>query len=1385
MLSPLETQKAKVLEIIEIVCRDDIKDLLQKLKDSKIEKINQSVLSDCAHDWKRTYKNLGILKNSLMENRFINLKHLNDLSNLLESIAVSEASYTFPVFDSDNEINSFFGKLFVASSICIEPCTDIAIQFTIIKFNQCLKSFNLFLNSSIPQINIYDQIVANVKRLDTAEFGVKMFGKTFYLDERLIIEASDNLSIINIVYLDTIYIPIEPNSSNDIRIIPLSKAFSLLFINLTNFLLEDAHDLYLPAAKIGNYQERILFMVDFFHHNGLLKGKECRIAKAADFIKQFITDKAGKIELISSDESSYEIRVSDGKFMRQSEGNENFNLEVECLKGMKMKITLVRELGPLYDSLNVDLTIPGTLQLKFLHDHLKNLSSIYRSDQKYYAAFSGLIQSSGFGKTKLCLDLLKDHPGIYFVFRKDGQTGVPRMAKWMTQFLDYVKGAEVDDLAEDSACANDSTPGRFLIALKIVLETYKSFIVERITANVDKSDILDEICLFLSEGSMLKSVQSKLFSEIRFDSPLMTFSQVTTELKNLLESISDSLGEKDFPFLLFLDELDIFIFGESSGKARAKGLNIVRRALHCLDTETLLFTLAIGTNSDALDYTPEINDNSLRDVTRQHILPPFILSGNWDIFSTSVPYKEIIINQNLLTNPAMFNVLASFGRPLWSSCRLDQVVAIAKAKLKNGSSESGGALLALLLVRGNLSVNVHHTLARTLIRSYMAIVNYVSTDANDMKIGYSSEPILAIAARSLLKDQNTRYNAFAALREFLFQRAVEKGRITEAIFEYLLLFAIDDANFDDSRYQDDPDAAEFPRLICENITNCKSFLLKSQMRNPKVAESCDVPNGPPSSIVPVYSDLVRFRKRYYRSLTLKETFSSLINGKFEEDLFGIIKLRTQEAIVATSHFIQLESARKEDFGNIPRFPGVKAMKNNVIDLAILRVGTTRQLGFTMPPNYFGIDFILPISIKRDETESTPDLKEDLLSFIAVQSKSSKPDITECTFKMSAVFHLCRCPNERHLRESDCVADGCKAYFKMKDLISILDDQVVILLTSSGTGTRDLETTLSLKGRRVPEVKAQSQPESESEAVKLSGTAAGTMKTALKSGKRAKTETTLTVKKSETGSKLKINIPGDNKRNIEQSLEAEIALESEIDPPPIDQIIEDACENFGAEVVSFEPDKIRIKSVNFPEYFAKNKIRADLQPDIILTKTLSKLVTVQKMCWLYKVNDLEALLAKKGMDVEKSEGDQYDNVLRKRSLTCISINNIDFLGHLIGDEKGVGLLKEIIEFSASNFQNVEPIHKPIVQNSMLNGIFSPYYECNPMIQTFRGDNFPLLDDPLENYQNVFTSRSLDLSIKASIIGSVNKPPVIHTDPQSHRVDYDEEFERLVTENYFEE
>ena len=444
--------------------------------------------------------------------------------------------------------------------------------------------------------------------------------------------------------------------------------------------------------------------------------------------------------------------------------------------------------------------------------------------------------------------------------------------------------------------------------------------------------------------------------------------------------------------------------------------------------------------------------------------------------------------------------------------------------------------------------------------------------------------------------------------------------------------------------------------------------------------------------------LEAFASNFERVFEMDEASASvlLLGGEIRGENGPIVEGFIQGITLATIDFLQSISTQR-----------LRVLQN--LRLA-LKIGVLRQCGYTMPPNYFGIDFILPMTIKRNGENPNDD---DIFSFIAVQSKSTKQDLVECTFKMSGLFHLNRCPNTNHLNESHCTASNCKAYIKMSDMITILEDQVVILLTASSPKARSSTTTVCLKGRQSKTLEKKKEEAENAKLASLKGNKSN-MNNVSASG----------TKKSE---------PRVKKAKISQQP---------------DEIVEDAFNSFNAEMLAFVPDMDRknVISVNFPNYFSANKIRFDLQPECIITKNISDTVTLQKMIWDYSEDQIEFLLSdnsskkgKKGkkedvnadvdvnfdMDLDANEdvdakvnvkteelkGKDTQNHLKHISVTCIAVNDISFFQHLVG-KNGISVTREIIDFSLSNFQNVDELHKPIGQNSMLNGVFSPYCTINP-------------------------------------------------------------------------
>ena len=726
---------------------------------------------------------------------------------------------------------------------------------------------------------------------------------------------------------------------------------------------------------------------------------------------------------------------------------------------MKIKVELEpqTQLG-LYQSFKALLTVVGRYQGRILEDQLIQYSRLVQTEENFYAPFTSIVQSSGSGKSKLCIELLQKYPGMFLVFRKPGENGIPNQSKWMEAFSNFIFSAPKDDLPIDInelvlSRAIGYSPGRFLIALNSILKKYKELFDIEIAKTQDRNEAIANLGRRFMEDPKSSNYQDFY----KFQDDLISNLELKhreTLIKDLLKEITEFLCPSvrddsspmgfmcgtnhswNFPFLLFFDEADNLNL--LTAKNRLFGVNVIRRGLHLLPAEARIMVVAIGTNSDVLDFTPSVRNNSLRFIRKIRLLPPISVTGNWNVLSAEFPFENVPVNAETLLNLAMFNILVSAGRPLWSSCPLEKVVSIAEAKLKNRDPLSYGALFALLMVRANHNINSHHSISRTLVSSYMATVNYVSSDGNDMKISYSSEPVLAMAARNLLLRDNTRTLAIAAMKILLERQALDKGRIVEAIFEHFSLFAIDDAK-SESISVSNPNV--FPREFLP-LLKCENYLFELYKRS----------SQEPETLVEVATDS---RPSNYRIVKVRNYLKSLLKEKvlglnnevsynYEscDEIFKFISPKVLDAYMNATHFITLERVKSEYFQNLMPNEEIKDFGCNVIDKALLRVALLFQFAIVMPPNYPGIDFIIPILIKGEGGQEN----NDIYSFIAIQSKASTTlTVNDCAAKMNPKLHLVQCP----IHESCADNSDCRAKFTKAEVDEIMSNSLVIIKKFEG------------------------------------------------------------------------------------------------------------------------------------------------------------------------------------------------------------------------------------------------------------------------------------------------------------------------------------------------
>ena len=1046
-------------------------------------------------------------------------------------------------------------------------------------------------------------------------------------------------------------------------------------------------------------------------------------------------------------------------FDDQNKGKPEF---IDLNTFMWFEITKHRSVNVFQESLKSTLTSTGISEITLFECHLKNLSKIYYEEPIFYAPFISYVQSSGFGKTKICLELLKKHPGIYMVFRRELETGIPKMAQWTQDISKFIKYAPKDDpeFGEDlnKAVAEYFRTGRFLLSLLSILEefvrVFKEFETDFITEElkifslseskendfIALSEKLKSLSLNDSEVESLLSLKPsdriqkikdliivsiseqfyethrtisatekrKIFNPVVMEDEL-TFQVLIDKIIKLLSNEIPRITDKkdNFPFLLFLDEFDVF--NEMTGKVRLPGLQIVRKALNMLSTtkNSAIMVVAIGTNCDVLDYAISDRDSSLGHSKRVHLLPTFFLSGNWDIFNYEIDYHKIEMSPSVLLNSSYFNVLVSFGRALWSSCKLENVMDVAEAKLKNGDNSCLGSRLVLLLVRANLSVNVHHVLARILVRSYMTILQYVSTDAKNIKISYSSEPVLAMASRNILKEKSDRVKSLQAVKESLELRAIEKDRIFENLFEYLILFAIDDADTSKDPSLDlihDPDAMPEPiRALCK----CDTYLLELKQKD---AFSSDTRPR---------SNYFQTTKSYVGPIKVHMMLRNLLDENEFKCISNSISDNIMEALVNCTHFIHLERLNGSEFGGF-------SDTGMIISIALLKMGLMRQCGYLMPPNYFGINIIIPILVGGSNSGSKP-----FYSFIAFQTNTCQKNIHDCAFKMTSMFHVARCPVPEHKFETDCKAKDCKSYSSIEKIKEICENQLTLIFTA--------------------------QP---------------------------KYETSLPTRKVKVSLKSR-NLTARPKTPVEDVDKIE------------DDIVRECFLKFAEDCKSFD----EISSFTFPTFDA-DYLEWPFTPDFILTNEASKAVSIHKMVWNFSEKDLKSSIYRNHLDfsaegeriISKSlklykeeceKNEPSDPKFFKMNSTCISISGINHFKNLVG-QNGTKLIKEIIKFSPSNFQNIDPLHAPIVQNSLLTGSSCEYPSCNKNL--LRDEGLIDVPDPTINYNRTFTNDTLFKSIKSCIIGPIDKTlpelPYDYCDDDDDDSEFESESYEYESESEFE-
>lgn len=666
---------------------------------------------------------------------------------------------------------------------------------------------------------------------------------------------------------------------------------------------------------------------------------------------------------------------------------------------------------------------PGSEEKQRLANYVQCCSDIFKgNDGHFYARIINVCQSSGSGKSKLAVELMDDFPSCYAVLRESKDTGYPQTNAFSQSFR---LGWLAEDIADDGEETNASISivGNYILLLNSIFKDY-----------LDTFNSLDYVCVkdklkhmkeIIVNGNFFGKHLDSLVSDRRSreEVPIQKLIDESIAIvKTILEASNSSL-----PFILILDEASLLAETPENG-GRDK-FRLFCRALHRLSRAKFV-VLTLGTNSDIIDLNPYVSADSNRKSNAETLIRPFIVSRNWDLFLDAGEFTDKTVTYETLCRGKMLIFLFSLGRPLWASINFSNVVSLAAYKLMNGSLESGEPYLACWMIRAGLLIHPAHIVNRSLVKSMMGTVLYVSRNNSHMRVYYPSEPSLAFGARSLSDRDRLKY--YEKLHEFIQMRAVDVGRMAEIVSLDISLVAVSSACKNSEEKQqvkiDWSSAEDLPR-ICRKST----FILDFD------TESTSLSKSKSTSANQLQQEITVKLMQNYRIVSVGAFLQSLYGQKlgneiiseFDHDENSLIK-----GILNVTHFVQLQRSFPFELNTnktmkILDFPVADAQfskrpsKCNVITREMLEIGLSRQCGFIMPPNYFGLDYIIPVCLpKKDESGKA------IYTFIGIQVKrgeSQKIDLIAAKGAISS--HFVRCPLHASCSSKNCKARLSDSYWK--------------------------------------------------------------------------------------------------------------------------------------------------------------------------------------------------------------------------------------------------------------------------------------------------------------------------------------------------------------------
>ena len=466
-----------------------------------------------------------------------------------------------------------------------------------------------------------------------------------------------------------------------------------------------------------------------------------------------------------------------------------------------------------------------------------------------------------------------------------------------------------------------------------------------------------------------------------------------TLLKEIYALQRDIVEDDKNPFVLIVDEASLL--SESVSPNGISRFRLFRRAVNRLGPESDFAALTLGTNSDVLDLNPILTIDSFRFLASSGVLyPPFLLSRNWDLLMDYKELDQFPIGYHEMLRGRMIIFWFSLGRPLWSSLSFSRLNHSIRIKITNNRIKSGEAYIAFWMVRVGLMVNPANVITHHLVKSLMATLLHISPGLRSMRVHYPSEPALAVGVRSILMTENHLDDYYSALEKFIKARAIDTGRFSEIISGDICLLAIANAKGNKMKCTWNYDE-KIPKVCKANY-----FILETSEFHTDESKNIIEERGKQENQQVRNEKLRQYFEENYIIIEGKK-FVTGMYGEIIERVICFIPELIKTGLLNMTHYTQVsnkfpfESLKTKDgkifeATNPPLADPLYGKGNglcNLITAEVLESMIIRGSGIMLAPCTFGLDHVIPICFKPDDSSENDESDEKA---IAVDTHENVP-----------------------------------------------------------------------------------------------------------------------------------------------------------------------------------------------------------------------------------------------------------------------------------------------------------------------------------------------------------------------------------------------------------